>query len=290
MKITPIPSGPTAAMGPQSSQADTRSFRIATNATPQMPQAVQEMAAPQNEKIETTNPSDQVVEATQPLGPQYAKLAKVQRALQVKERELQAKIKAFEQQSQGRDVVEIAKLKENALRVLRDAGISYDQLTQEIIADQSNPEISALNQKLQTLEQSFEKRLMEKETASETQQLNFIEQQASALLQGDEFELTREFGEPGELRNLAKAIKDAEGHVPPVRELLQELEEARFKSIKERASRIKKLQSLISPETPQQQVPQRATGMRTLTTRDTANAPMDKRQRAVAVMLGTLKR
>jgi hypothetical protein len=79
---------------------------------------------------------------------------------------------------------------------------------------------------------------------------------------------------------------DETGDVVDVHEALQLFEEEYFKDALKLAN-AKKVQSKLAPPAPVPQ-PQRS-GMRTLTNRDTAQMPIDRKQRALAAFHGTLR-
>ena len=85
-------------------------------------------------------------EEPKPLSPQFAALAREKRALQVKERELADREKAL---TAGQsDTVKLSDLKSKPLEVLLANGVTYDQITEGILANPGNPELDALRQEL----------------------------------------------------------------------------------------------------------------------------------------------
>ena len=257
-------------------------------------QSVAEMQqSPVNDTVEQT----QSTEETRPLSPQFAALAKAKRALQVKERELAQREAALTAQPPAATEDVIAKLKANPLGVLQEAGVTYDQLTEAILANQSNPEIVSLKADIKALKEELTGQLASRDQMAETQVLAEIKREAERLVQaepekyeaiklarGEEYVkdlVHRTWKETGELLSTEEAADLVENQL---------LEEALP------FAKIKKVQSRLTP--PVEQVVQAPTPqpkpntkiMRTLTNRDTAQPLMDPRARAIAAALGTLKK
>src|SRR5690349_10494451 len=98
MKISPVSSAANSPTGtPDHTASRVRALRMTTNVTPGRIDTPPP-AAPAEAPLaipDTPEPAEGVVEATQPLSPQLAALAKQKRALQVKERELLDREKAL---------------------------------------------------------------------------------------------------------------------------------------------------------------------------------------------------
>lgn len=257
-----------------------RALKMSTNATPGM--LPQELQQTDDNKEEPTG----TVEATQPLSPQYAALAKQRRALQVKERELQDKEKAILAKSQGGDSVDLARLKSEPLSVLLEAGVTYDQLTEAILSNQGNSEVNSLKAEIKALKEGVDKRFTDNETQAETAALAEMQREAIALsAQGDEYELVRETRSVPHVVELIKRTYKETGEVMDVQEALKLVEDSLFEQ-NQKIAGYKKMQGLFQP---QAQPPQQR-GMRTLTNKDTASVPLDRKARALAAALGTLKK
>lgn len=286
MKISPMPSLGTqvATDGAQGPAVNTmRALKMATNATPGP-------SFPQDLPVSDDNEdkSKAVVEATQPISPQSAALAKHRRALQVKERELADREKAILEKSQGSDSIALARLKSEPLNVLLEAGVTYDQLTEAILASQGNSEISALKAEINALKEGVDKRFVDSETQAEKQVLAEMQKEATQLVaQGDEFELVRETRSVPEVMRLIEMTYRETKEVLEVGEALKLVEEELFRR-NQGLVKLKKMQGLFQPPAPQPQP--RAQGMRTLTNKDTASVPADRKQRALSAFYGTLKK
>lgn len=262
-----------------------RSLKMMTNATP----GRVEEPAPTPDTLATP----EATEETQPLSPQFAALAKQRRALQVKEREIADREKALAERSAiPADSVDMARLKSDPLGVLLDAGVTYDQMTEAILAKQdgSSEQIRALEAKLKAMEEGFDKKLTDKDTQAEQAALAEMRKEALVLSgQGEEFELVRETGSIPDVMKLIEQTYRQTGEVLDVREALKLVEDELItESLK--IARLQKVQGQIAPAQPAPQPQQLQRQMRTLTNRDTASVPMDRKARALAAFAGTLKK
>jgi hypothetical protein len=282
MKITAIPSVvvPTVDAGnPVPSHVESiRKIKMQTNATP-LTQAL---------PTQVPNTTTEAVEATQPMSPQLALLAKQRRALQVKERELLAKQKELETRTSGKPSIEVDRLKAEPLRVLLENGVTYDQLTEAILANQGSSEIDALKAEINSLKTGLDQKFSDRDALAEKQVLAEMEREARQLIQqGEDFELVRETKRlPDVIQLISRTYKET-GEVLDVTEALKLVEAELFKDA-EKLAMLKKVQSKFMPPIPQPQ--QRSSGMRTLTNKDTASVPMGAKQRAMAAFYGTLPR
>lgn len=297
MKISPVPSLTEAVShaDPQASKiANIRALKMATNANPT---AIPEETAAQELTISDDNSNkvepSPAVEATQPISPQFAALAKQRRALQVKERELLDKEKALLAQTQGSaDLIPKARLKSETLRVLQEAGVTYDDLTQAILANQSNPEVHALRSELNAIKEGVNKQFTERDQQAKQQVLSEMRSEATRLVSNSEdFELTRETGSVPQVMKLIERTYDETGEVLDVPEALRLVEEELFNR-QQKLVNLKKMQGLLNKPAEQAQVTtqQRPQGMRTLTNKDTASIPLSAKARAIAAFNGTLKK
>lgn len=239
--------------------------------------------------------AEPVIEETKPLSPQFAALARQKRALQVKEREIADRERALASQApkEGGDV--LAKLKSNPLAVLQEAGVTYDELTQAILANpnQNNPDIQALREELKATKEEFGKTLTERDAQTERQALAEMRRTVDRLVaQGDDFEMVRETGSQAEVISLIKTVYKTEGVVLDETEAAILVEEELLKEA-EKIARIKKLQNRLAPaqSAPAEQVvaQQQPRQMRTLTNRDGAAPAISRRERAIRAALGQLK-
>lgn len=244
-----------------------------------------------------------VVEATKPLSPQFAALAKAKRALQVKERELVEREKALQGQSsdfKAEDYISKADLAANPLKVF-EAGISYDQLTEAILANQAGamPEIQALKAEIKALKDDMTGQLTERDKLSEQQVLGQMRRDVDALTQsGEQFEAIRLAKAQQDVVDLIHRAWKETGDIMDMNEAAQLVEDQLIEEASPFAQ-LKKVQSRLKPEeTTQPQLEQKplvqkpgTKVMRTLTNRDNARpGAMDRRSRALAAWNGNNKR
>jgi Skp family chaperone for outer membrane proteins len=284
-------------------QQSIKKIKMRTNVSPdrfnQEAQSLVDTAPPT-----LTDPNAQaepVVEATQPISPQFAALARQKRALQVKESEIAAREKALADGAgpSGTDLV--AKLKADPLSVLQEAGVTYEQLTEAILNNQNgiNPEMVALKAKIDALEKGFETKLTERDQQAKQQVLSEMQTQVNQLVgQGDDYQMIKAMGKQKDVVGLIERTWEKgwpekglpAGYVLDIEEAAKIVEDFYVEDILPIA-RLGKVQSKLTPaqEIAQTQGPQRQQ-MRTLTNRDTARPVLDRRARAVAAAMGTLRR
>lgn len=253
--------------------------------------------------LENIEPATTTSDATKPLSPQFAALAKAKREMQLERQKLDADKAAFTT-SQTQDLsgyVAKADLKANALKVLLAEGVTYDQLTEEILAsNQESTDVSALRAELKALKEGFDnqnKSLTDRDAATEAQVKAQIRRTVDQLVaQGDDFEMIREAGYAPQVVDLIDKVWKREGILLDETEAAATIEkELLEESLK--FARIKKVQSMLnpaqSPQKTQSAQPQDRPGvkvMRTLTNRDgSTSVSMSKRERAIAAMEGRLK-
>lgn len=285
MKISPVSSAGNsvdamAPAAPQSMVNKIRSIRMATNATPGS-----EMLSGSDH----SDPAQAATEETKPLSPQLAALAKQRRALEVKERAIAEREKALEGRSPTQaDVIDRARLKSDPLGSLLEAGVTYAELTEAVLANQNDSPLRSMEAKLKALEEGFDKRFTDRDAQQEQQALAEMGREAKSLIaQGEEFELVRATRSVPTVLELIEKTYRQTGEVMDVKEALTLVEEELFKDISPLAS-LGKVQSRLAPKPVQPQQQQRP--MRTLTNRDTASVPLSAKARAIAAFNGTLKR
>lgn len=279
---------------PQVSHAEAAMLRLKrkTNYTPEANYMAEQ--APQSAISDAVEQDSTVTEEPkQPLSPQFAALARQKRSIQVKEMEIAKREEALKAQesSGGNQQAILAQLKANPLEILQRAGVTYDDLTNAILASQSGvtPEVVALKKELEDLKNGLETKFTERDQQQEQQVLAQMRQEADQLVAtGDDYELIREMGYTPKVIELIHRLWKEQGVVMDVAEAAKHIEkELLDDSLKQ--ARIKKVQSQLAPQTiPQQQQTGRPP-MRTLTNRDGAVAQMTAKQRAIAAFNGTLK-
>lgn len=238
-----------------------------------------------------------VVEETKQLSPQYARIAKLQRSLQVKERELAQREEALKTQTalpNSEEFVSKAELKANPLKIF-ETGVTYDELTEAILNNQSNP---IDPQKLRAeIKEDLKKELLgefsNRDQASEQAVLAEIERDINTVTaQGEQYEAIRQARAQQDVRDLIHRTWKSTGEVMDVNEACELVENQLIEEALPFA-KIKKLQSRLNPqpiEAPAQiPAPLRPNTriMKTLTNRDQASpTSQDRRSRALAAWHG----
>lgn len=284
MKIAPVAAPSVAPSTPQA--PSTRVLRMHTQATPGL------ITVPDGELTipDPVDPAEATVEATQPLSPQFAALAKQRRALQVKEREIADREKALSTQSSTQEgAVDLARLKSDPLSVLLENGVTYDQLTEAILNGQGGSEIQALKAEIAALKTGVDQKFTDKATQEEKQVLAEMRKEATQLVaEGETFELVRETGSIPQVMTLIERTYRETGEVLAVQEALQLVEDELIKESLKLAA-LKKVQGRLQPEPAPVPQPQQRQ-MRTLTNRDTTAVPLTPKQRALLAFTGQLKK
>jgi hypothetical protein len=260
-----------------------RTIKMRTNFNPTYVPP-QEQSAPLTTQI---NGQAGRVAETQPLSPQYAALAKQRRALQVKEKALMERERVISEQTGQSDSIALTRLKSEPLNVLLEAGVTYDQLTEAILANPGNQELHTLRRDMEAQEQRMQKMLDDRDQMAERQALAQMKRDAISLVTGgNEFELVKVNRAIPDVMRLIETQYRKTGEVLDVHEALTEVENELLKDA-QRVVVLDKVRSHLIPQAPQMQ---RHQGIRTLTNRDTASVPMSRRARALAAFNGTLKR
>lgn len=254
----------------------------------------------QSDIVASTEPTEPPSDDNKPLSPQFAALAKGKRALELAQKEFTAQKAAYEAEkaTQSTDFVSKADIKSNALKVLLDNGVTYDQLTEQILAsNQETADLSALKAELKALKEGFEsqnKSVSDKEAATEAQVKADIRRNVDRLIaQGDDYEMVREAGYAPKVVDLIDRVWKKEGVLLDEAEAASTIEkELLEESLK--FARLSKVQKQLNPvPTPKAPVQTDRPGtkiMRTLTNRDGASSvSMSRKERAIAAMEGRLK-
>lgn len=263
-------------------------IKMKTNATPET--LPTQEAAPATETVPEKGISDTDVqtkpapEAIQSVSPQIAALAKEKRSLQIRAKELEEKEKAILAESQSRATLEQRIKSGHALSVLQELGVTYDQLTEQILGKASAPDLTKAKEDIL---KAVDERLADKDTQQEKAVFDHMTKNVSRLSQGTEYPFIREEGAQDKVMELIRRSWKEEGEVVDEEEACSLIEN----ELKEKAHRIAKLLKEPEQTTPaaveiqpnQKPVPQ---GIKTLTNKDSARAGLSRRQRAIAAMLG----
>lgn len=270
--------------------ASTASIKMHTLKTPEQldasPEKPGDGGIPINENTQENAISDTVVqakpepEAIQPVSPQIAALAKQKRALQVKERELAEKEKALEASGSRADLLQKVKSGQ-ALSVLQELGITYDQLTNELLGKQSAPDLSQLKEEIL---KSVDERLTGKDAAQEQAVFEHMKKNIEKLSAADEFPFVKAWKAQDKVMELIKRTWQESGEVLDEEEALGMIEA----ELKEESKVFAPLLKGPEQTTPAAgEMPQKAPqGIKTLTNKDSARPGSSRRQRALAAFLG----
>jgi hypothetical protein len=264
-----------------------RSIKMTTNQTPLANET--ELDGP---ILDSSEQVEKVTEDTKPLSPQFAALARQRRALQVKERELADRERVLSETSPkiGQDEL-VARLKSQPLSVLQEYGVTYDQLTEAILANNgSNPDIQALKAEIKALKEGVDKTFTDRDTHQEQQVLAEMRREASILSRtGDTFEMVRETGSLNDVMTLIERTYREQGEVLDVTEALQLVENDLVNEAIKIAN-YKKVQGKLNTSSQPAPALQQPRTMRTLTSRDGTSIPLSRKERAMRAFTGTLKK
>lgn len=304
--LTPVPQDRGPAPDPQVARAEQsiRRIKMRVNATPIQELAAQplvENAASADGATATSDNSDPVEstgaapEVTKPLSPQFAALAKKERALQVKEREIAAREQALSANGSGTTPSPdlIARLKADPLSVLDEQGVTYDQLTEAIVARSQNqgPEYQRLQAEIKAVKDALEtqtKTQAQRDQDAEAQVLSQIGKDVKRLVaEGDTYELVREAGYEQKVVDLIHRTFKATGEVLDTEEAAS-LIEAELVTEAMKYTKTKKVQTQLAPAPQSQPAGQNPKQIRTLTSRDGASPTLSRRERAILAAQGRL--
>ncbi len=278
---------------------DVRKLKMRTNFSTNREEVVAPLAEALEPAIAAEDPAQSstkdavepgAVEATQPLSPQFAALAKQKRALQLERAEFEKQ--KGETLAGGNSQELVARLKANPLSVLQEHGVTYDQLTEAILnGNSSNPELQELKAEIKALKEGVDNQFQTREQAQEEAALTEMLYEAEALAkEGDAFEMIRTEDAYDEVLRLIHSHYKQSGRVLDVSEAMNQVE-SKLLARAEKLASINKVRAKIAPPALEPLQPQqKPQGMRTLTARDSAAPVSDRRARAMAAFSGTLKR
>lgn len=266
----------------------TQKIAMQTNKTPQ---AIDPLLDAENAVSDTDVQATQGSEATRPISPQLAALARQKRALQVKEREIDGKLEAAKTAALAEYK---AKLKSNALSVLQEEGVSYDQLTQEILGQTNgyNPEIDKLKAEIAALKGDVDTKFSQADEAQNVSAINYVADKLDALIAGSpaDFELLTSAEEEEEVIRRVYDHWKKTGKELNVATVAKEYQEELLTEAV-RFANLGLVQKKLTPTVPAQVTSQPSqSGIRTLTNKDSARPAMGRRERAILAMQGQLKR
>jgi hypothetical protein len=236
-------------------------------ATPNQPPPAAQQAAPSQPQVVEAP----ATEEPKPLSPQFAALAREKRALQVKERELADREKALTESANG--TVKLADLKSKPLEVLLANGVTYDQITEGILANPGNPELEALKAELREVTDRVNQIPKDQEAASKAQVIQEMTREAKQLAATPEFELVQATGSIPQVIELIERSFEKTGEVLDVQEAMKLVEDDLFEQ-NLRIAQLSKIRGALMPPPPAKP------GMRTLTNKDGSAPVLSAKERA----------
>lgn len=200
----------------------------------------------------------------EPLSAQYAQLARKERALRQKAMELKQREDAFlKSQESPKETpkvnepgLNIEDLKKNPWKVLKDAGITYDQLTQQALNEPSQETqqllttIDSLNAKIEAMENRItgsDKAREEDKKAQYQQVLNQFKNEVTALVKDNpEFETVKATGSIGDVVDLIEKTYKEDGILLSVEDATKEVEDYLVEEAY-KLSQLSKIQKRLKP-------------------------------------------
>ncbi len=217
-------------------------------------------------------------------------------ALKAREASIQAEAAKYQQGYISQD-----RLKQDPLSVLAEAGLSYDELTQQLLNQQpANPRLEAMlkrqEDKIRELESKLDgqsKSYQENQQQAYNQALKQIENDTKSLVKSDPaYEAIRATNSVSDVVDLIKQTYEQDGILLTVEEAAQQVEDY----LVEEATKLTKLQKIkqrlqaeatkpVKQPSPQPQA-QPKPQMKTLTNAGASSRPMTARERAIAAFKG----
>lgn len=246
-----------------------------------------------------------------PLSSQYAMLARKEKALRAKQQQMEQSIKQREEALKAREselltkntqqdmssYISKDKIKQQTLQVLAEAGVSYDELTQQILNQtptdpRTEAHISRLEAQIKKLEEANEtsqKSQTKQQQDAYEAAVRQIRTDAKKLVHTDpSYEMIKSTGSVNDVVDLIEKTYAQDGIVLSVEDAAAEVEEylaeeavklARLSKIQNRLKPVAKAttnSNVQSPQTPKQQQP-----MKTLTNASASSRPLSARERAM---------
>lgn len=268
-------------------------------------------------KVETKTEDTQDPE----LAKQFAQLARQEKALRSKAQQQETSLKAREDALKAREAELAAKdstyksgyiqkdlIKQDPLSVLAEAGVSYEDLTQQILSQQPvdprlKATISKLENEIRELKSAQEK---EKQTFSENQTQQYqaavkqIEYDAKTLVNSDPIAFEA-ITKTGAVRDVVKLIEETykqDGILLSVEEAAQQVEDYLVEENYKLANKIEKIKRKMQPvapaaststaQTSAANTTQQPQQMKTLTNAASSSRQLSARERAILAFKGEL--
>jgi len=278
--------------------------------------ATEEGTTTTEETVEEVTPEAPKVDPT--LSRQFAQLARQEKALRAKAQQQAQEFKAREEALKAREAalttpvkqdltnyISKDKFKSDPLGVLAEAGLSYDEITQQLLTQQprdprTEAHIARLEAKLAALEEAnttSQKTYAEQQQAQYQAAVKQIQMDAKKLVSTDpNFETIKATGSVKDVVELITQTYDKDGVLLSVEEAAQQVEDylveeamkiTQIDKIKKRmaASNASKPKSEVkTPATPGQTQP-----MKTLTNATSSQRQLSAKERAILAFKGQLK-
>lgn len=278
--------------------------------------------ATKGEQVEVSKPdtTKQALQEDPVLKKQFQQLARQERQLRLKVQQQEQAIKAREEALKTREEALIAKdkqyqqgyiskdqLKQDTLKILADSGISYDELTQQILTQQPvNPRVESQISRL-------EAKIAELEAAADSNTKSYAQQQqdsykaavkqigldVKALVKSDPvtYEAVAKTGSINDVVELIEQTYAKDGVLLSVEDATQEVENYLVDEGVNTLSRIDKIKKKITASgatvskssSPQTQVQTKQTQMKTLTNATSSSRKLSAKERAILAFKGELK-
>lgn len=275
--------------------------------TAQAPLPTTPIAATTAKQIDTIVPpvSQEVTEETKKepsLTPQHVALARKEKAIREQMRAVQAEREAI--QAEKAEMVSLkswkAKLAQEPLSVLTEAGVTYDQLTQSLLnSPQANPEIEKLKQELRAEIKAAQDSIADQSKAQEQAKYEQVKKQilsdVTLLVDGDEaFDMIKSTQSQNAVVELIEEHFKENGVILSLEDAAKEVEEYLLNEAYKMAQ-YKKVQAKLNPKpiepTPAEKSPPPQKASPTLTNRVTPSSTKpttakERRERAIAAFMG----
>jgi len=278
--------------------------------------AIKAQSSQEVDKSTDSEPTEETVEAPAPKEDprqrEFDKLARQERAFRAKIQQQEQALKAREAAIAAREAELTAKNteytsdKSDPLAVMAKTGLSYDQLTEQLLNQpQANPRMEATIKKLEAKIQSLEtanensqKTYQEREEANYQAAVKQITQDAKSLIKADPvaFEAIAKTGSVRDVVELITETYNKDGIVLSVEEAAQQVEEYLVEEGFNTVSKIDKIkkrmqanaQQAASKQTPNPTNKQ-SQPMKTLTNASSSQRQLSAKERAILAFKGELK-
>lgn len=246
-------------------------------------------------------------EAPERLSPQFAALARKEKALRLEAQKIKAERESWKQEQSkssfnANEYVPKSRLKTEAINVLMEEGFTLEQIAHMTLShqDRQDPRVASLQAKIQELENKttkVESQFTEQQTKDREQAINQIRNEAKILIDSDPtYETIKAAGRVETVVEHIKQTYDEDGILLSVEDAAKEVEELLVEEAMRLAGLSKIKQRLQPPpveeQKPQEPLKQQPPGMKTLTHGLTASSAKqsfsskERVQRALLVAQG----